>query len=162
MVQKLTILREPLGLFTTHKTVVSHMFIHTSPIRSLLTICFDGVAAIHNLDEEVHKHPAVFNSPTRLNIASTLIGAEGDGPYFVIARRDGTLALFHLKPQNDAEGGTSSHIAMLPVRTISTGLLTIYRICVFNRGIIVGGFSRTGDLSFLYYDFAHEGTPNKT
>jgi hypothetical protein len=136
------------------------MFICTSPFRSLLTICFDGIAAIHTLDEEVHTVPATSRGTTRLNLTcSTIVDAGINGPYVVIGGREGMLSLFRLEPQHDLEGGTDSQMTIRPIRAIPTGFTLIHRICVLESGIIVGGYLRHFGPSFLYYNFALEEQP---
>jgi len=128
----------------------------TSPLRSLdlLTICFDGVAAIHPLDEELGSDFKC--SPVRVNPGcATVVNAQSGTPYFVIATKDGVLSLFRLVyPQQDE--GVHAQISIRPIRTLSTGLASLYQICVLKSGIIVGGLSRNAGLSFLYFDFAIE------
>ena len=133
------------------------MFICTSPFRSLLTICFDGIAAIHTFGEEGDAVSVTPGGLTRLNLAcSMVVDAGTNGSYLVIGGMDGVLSLFHLEPQKDREGETGSQITIRPMRTITTGLTSIHRICVFERGIVVAGSWRHFGLSFLYYDFALE------
>ena len=134
------------------------MFICTSPFRSLLTICFDGIAAIHTLDEEV---PANSHGATRLNLTcSTIVDAGINGSYVVIGGREGMLSLFRLEPQDDPEGKTDPQMTIRPIRAIPTGFTLIHRICVLESGIIVGGYLRHFGPSFLYYNFALEEQPH--
>jgi hypothetical protein len=123
----------------------------------LVTICFDGIVAIHTLDGEVHTAPATSRGPTRLNLTfSTVVDAGINGPYVVIGGSEGMLQLLRLEPKNDPEGETDSQVTIRPIRIIHTGFTPIHRICVLESGIIVAGYSRQFGPSFLYYDFAPE------
>lgn len=132
--------REPLCLLTTHKTGVSHMAVYTYPVHCLLTICFDGVSAIYPLDDKFTSYSTRRLSPAEIITAATHM------PYTVVGARDGTLSIFRLEPNDE-------RVSMCHIRSITTGLAHLYKISVTKRGIIAGGFSKQGELSFLFYDF---------
>lgn len=120
------------------------MALYNSPLRFLLTVCFDGVAVAHLLNGNDTLH----TSPRWTLPCSQLVDASSDSPYLVVGARDGVLSIFRLEQY----GG--DNVFFRPVRSIVTGLTTLYQLHVTRRGIAVGGLSKQASFSFLFYDFA--------
>ncbi len=123
--------------------------------RSLLTVCFDGVGVIQALDDVTT--PC---EPTRLNLmCPTIVDASSSAPYLVVGTKDGSLSIFQFEPADEIHSGQGDKkVSIRPIRTITTGLASIYRIIVTKRGVIVGGFSKNIEFSFLFYDFGLDGS----
>lgn len=131
------------------------------PVRSLVSIGFEGTVAVHHLEDEMGEQLLIPNSSKGFNLhCKGVIDAGNCNPYFVSASIDGVMSIFRpVKAEAKTALDSLEGKSMAPVeliRRIPTGFSILHRVAVVRQGIITIGASETGRICMRYYDFAIE------
>jgi hypothetical protein len=147
-------------VIVTHKSSILYLAIRKNPSRSLISACFNGAVAVHELEDEGSCLLERPRSSKCFNLYFPCLYSIGSSQnYFVANNLSGSLPIFRLRPEDRStilcEGRPEAPIEV--VRVINTGLSTVNSATVLPNGLVVAGHKNDGKRHLLYYDFEMEG-----
>lgn len=147
---------QQLSVIVTHKTSILYLSLRKDHVRSLVSACFNGLVAVHELEDEDSCPLERPRSSKGFNLqCPCLYSIESNQKYFVASNLSGTLPVFRISREqgstDSCEGRPKAPIER--IRTINTGLSAVNAAIVLSNGFIAVGHKNDGRRHLLYYDF---------